>query len=116
MLAVQVVCDVLDWDIQTVHTIHGSGEAIVAHLKKHHVICRSPHNGGKKSVSCSSQGQVGPCLTSVPCDSIITTQQSYWEWSFLDKADSSCLICWNIGQDVSSDCKHKGLKKKKKQQ
>lgn len=26
---------------------------------------------------------------------MMTTQQSYWEWSFLDKADSSCLICWN---------------------
>lgn len=28
---------------------------------------------------------------------MMTTQQSYWEWSFLDKADSSCLICWNEG-------------------
>ena len=32
---------------------------------------------------------------------MITTQQSCWEWSFLDKADSSCLICWNFEIKVS---------------
>lgn len=39
------------------------------------------------------------CLTSVPWDSMMTTQQSCCEWSFLDKADSSCLICWKCRDD-----------------
>lgn len=32
MLAVEVVCDVLDRDMLSIHTVHGAGEAVVAHL------------------------------------------------------------------------------------
>lgn len=42
------------------------------------------------------------CLTSVPWDNMMTTQQSYWEWSFFDKVNSSCLICWNVELTVRS--------------
>lgn len=32
MLAIEVVCDVLNWDMLSVHTIHGTREAVVTHL------------------------------------------------------------------------------------
>lgn len=32
MLAIQVICDVLNRDMLSVHTVHGTREAAVAHL------------------------------------------------------------------------------------
>lgn len=111
MLAVQVVCDVLNRDMEAVHTVNGSGEAIVAHLEA------SRHNVGHLIMmerKCSSQRLDGASLTSVPCDRIITTQQSNWVWSFLDKVDSSCLICCDKEKDVSAVTTNTEVGRKKK--
>lgn len=32
MLAIEVVCDELNWDELSVHTVHSTGEAVVTHL------------------------------------------------------------------------------------
>lgn len=32
MLAIEVVCDILNWDMLSVHAVHGTREAVVAHL------------------------------------------------------------------------------------
>lgn len=63
-------------------------------------------------------------FTSVPCDSMMTTQQSYLEWSILDKSDSSRLISWKVeivfmtvlasqtwAQTVTCCCRHARQKK-----
>lgn len=47
----------------------------------------------------STDCKLRTCFTSVPWDSMMTTQQSCCEWSFLDKSDSSCLICWKHRDD-----------------
>lgn len=33
MLAIEVVCDVLHWYVLSVHTVHGTREAVVIHLR-----------------------------------------------------------------------------------
>lgn len=33
MLAIEVVCDELNWDMLSVHAVHGTREAVVTHLK-----------------------------------------------------------------------------------
>jgi len=33
MLAIEVVCDVLNWDVLPIHAVDGTGEAVVTNLK-----------------------------------------------------------------------------------